>query len=216
MLASEMVAAVKSEGGFDTQSGNISDATILSWLNEAYRRLVGEARWSKSTRELGPTVAGEPQYTLSDDVTDVAAIHVAGSTPWLRVTTTDLWEIQSGVRRIAGAPGVFAPDYKADGTAVVELYPPPDATGETISALATVLPSALTLSPDTTPAVPQDFHQSIVDGAIAIGLHRIYERHDAAAPYDQKLDAAVQKLERRGNSRVGSGPARAKIWGVDV
>jgi hypothetical protein len=215
VLASEMVTAVKREGGFDTQGANIDDATILSWLNEAYRRLVGESKWRKATRELGPTVAGEGQYALGDDVTDVAALQVAGSGPWLRVSQTDLWEITVGTRSFSGA-GVFAPDYQADGTAVVELYPPPSTAGLPISALAAVLPSALTTSPDTSPAVPADLHQSIVDGAIGIGLHRIYERHDAAAPYDARLDGAVQKLERRGNSRVGSGPARAKIWGVDV
>jgi hypothetical protein len=210
-----MVTAVKREGGFDTQGANIDDATILSWLNEAYRRLVGESKWRKTTRELGPTVAGQSQYALSDDVTDVAALHVAGSQPWLRVSPTDLWEITVGQRSFTG-PGVFAPDWQADGTAVVELYPAPTDAGSMISALTSVLPSALTTSPDSTPAVPPDFHQAIVDGAIGIGLHRIYERHDSAAPYDARLDGAVQKLERRGNSRVGSGPARAKIWGVDV
>jgi hypothetical protein len=215
VLASEMVTAVKREGGFDTQSASIDDATILSWLNESYRRLVGESKWRKSTLELGPTVAGQGQYVVPSDVTDVAALQVAGSQPWLRVSQTDLWEITAGQRTFSG-PGVFAPDYKADGTAVVELSPTPDTAGEAISALASVLPSALTTSPDSSPQVPVDFHQAIVDGAIGLGLHRIYERHDAAAPYDARLDAAVQKLERRANSLVGSGPMRAKIWGVDL
>lgn len=209
-----MVTAVKREGGFDATTANIDDSTVLSWLNEAYRRLVGKARWRKSLRELGPTVVGQSQYTLADDVTDVAGLRVAGSAPWLRVSTSDLWEIQSGIRSYTGA-GVFAPDYQADGTPVVELWPSPATGGDSISAIASVLPAALTTSPDVSPQVPVDFHQAIVDGAIGIGLHRIYERHDAAAPYDQRLDAAVQELERRGNSRVGSGPARAKVWGVD-
>jgi hypothetical protein len=103
------------------------------------------------------------------------------------------------------------------GQAVVELFPTPSVSGYTIVALAST--SAVPMSAGTdVPSVPEDFHQALVDGAIATGLRRIYERHDDADRYERSFSSpdgqgAVQLLKRRANSRVGSGPVRARIVG---
>lgn len=216
MKPSEIVDKVKKEGGFDTTAAGMSDTTVLGWVNEAYARMAEESKWVKQTREFGPTQAGVSQYVLPETVLDVAMIRVDGSAPWLRASTEQLWQLQGQTAWTVGAAGVFAPNFQSDNDAVVELYPAPTADGQTIEGLATVVPDELRLDSDIEPLVPDYAHNAIVDGAIAIGMRRIFQRHDIAASYEQKLDAMIQKLQRRVNSRIGSGPARARIYGVDL
>jgi hypothetical protein len=214
MRASEMIRAVKEEGGFDSQSSNSSESVILSWLNQRYREMVAESKWVKSVRDLGPTVAGQGQYAVPEDVTDVRTIRVNGSRQWLLVSTEDLWALQSGDAWTYGAAGVFAANFESDTDPVIELFPAPSTSGYEITALCAVLPSDLTTSPDATPKVPIDMHQAIVDGAIGLGLLRVFERSDLAQPYEARFREAVDKLHRRANSRIGSGPRQFKVAGV--
>lgn len=212
MLTSEMVTAVRSEGGFDSTSSNSTDAVILSWLNQRYREMVAESKWLKSVRDLGPTVAGQAQYAVPDDVTDVRSLRINGSRQWLLVSTEDLWALQDGSAWTRGAPGVFAPNFESDGGPVIEMFPAPTTSGYEITALCAVLPADLTV--DATPKVPVDMHQPLVDGAIALGMQRVFERSDLAAPYEGKFQGALDKLKRRANSRIGSGPRQFKVAGV--
>jgi hypothetical protein len=218
MVPSAMVAKVKNEGGFDTAAANMDNATILGWLNEAYERLTGESKFVRKTRELGPTVADQATYALPDEVIDLRALKVGTSAPWLRVSTEELWELQAGYRALETVTGVgvFAPSFESDADAMVELWPVPTAetAGLSISALAAVALGDLSLATDVAPLLPADVQGAVVDGAIAIGMRRIHERWDIAQAYDAKLDAGIQALAKRTNSRVGSGPIQAKIKGV--
>lgn len=212
MLASEMVTAIRSQGGFDTTSSQTTDAVLLSWVNAKYAEMVADAKWSRAVLELGPTVAGTSQYLIPDRVTDIRTLRVGGSRPWSLANLEGLWDLQAAVSTLdSGVPGVFVANWQADGDAVVELSPTPTTDGLAIEAQCSVLPDDLTTVPDTTPKVPADVHQAIVDGAIGLGLGRVYERHDAAVPYEQNFQDAIQKLMRRSKSRVGSGPMQFPV-----
>lgn len=212
--AAELVAKVSAEGGFDTSSSNSSAETLLGWVNEVYLEAAGEAKWVRVPRVLSPTVAGGTQYAIPGDVVDIRAVKVGDSRPYARMSTEELWEAQSGVRALApGTAGAFAPNFEDDSDDLVEVWPP--SAGVQIMALCAVLPAPLTISPASTPRFPVDCHAGLADGAIAIGLERIYERPTQAAPFRARYEAMTQKLTRRANSRVGSGPVRAKIWRVD-
>lgn len=207
MLASELVAAVKSEGGFD-----VTDLQALGWVNQRYREAVATARWREASVSLGVTVIGQSVYALADRVVEVHAVKV-GSAPYSRIGAQDLWYVRSGVRRLRGPGGIFAPSYDEDGAKGVDLQPVPDTAGVEITALAAVEPVDLTVLPDLTPIIPSDLHGGLIDGGIAIGLERLDERLQDAAVFKAKFDDMVERLRRRKNSRVGAGPVQIQIAG---
>lgn len=214
MILSELIAAVKNEGGFDTTTGAVSDATITSWLNDALRELVAESQYAKAAVSFGATVAGQNLYPVPANVVDVKQINVGGS-PYFRAGASDLFEARAYGGSIVGGYGAFAPGYDEAGIQTIDLFPTPDTDGVEITALAAIQATVLSASTDS-PQVPEEFHQALVDKAIGTGLHRIYERHDDAAPYDRAFSdpagqGAVQKLRRRTNSRIGSGPMRIRM-----
>lgn len=202
-----MVAAVTGQGGFDTSGGHVDEATVISWIEDYYRKLVARTQWRKAEISFGNTVAGQAQYAVPANVVDVRKIRVAGR-PYRRVGIDDLDLLKAG--EDTSPRPVFAPAFEADADAVVELWPVPEA-GQAITSVAALLPPALSAG-SSVPAVPEDFHQAIVDGAIAEGMRRIYQRHDDAQQYEQRFEDAVKELKRRANSRIGSGrPSWARV-----
>jgi hypothetical protein len=205
LLASEIVAAVVAEGGFDTTSSQTPAATVLSWVNAKYRQMVADSKWRKAVISLGPTVAGQSQYAVPDNVVDLRTIRVNGSRTWALASIEGLWGLQaSDLALSSDAVGAFASSDTAAGGQVIELYPAPDTSGYAIDGMAALLPTDLALT--DTPIVPADLHQALVDGAIGMGMGRVFERHDAEAVYEQRFQDGVQKLMRRTKSRIGSGP----------
>lgn len=213
MLTSEIVSKIKTEGGFDSTASNSSDTTILGWVNELYREGSAESKWVRVPRDLTPTQVGGTQYALADDVVDVRMVRVGASRPYTRMSTEELWEAQAGLRFLSdGSPGAFAANFESDDDTVVEVWPA--SGGATITAFCSVIPSDLTLSPDTTPRWPPDLHNGLVEGGIGLGMQRIYERSDLAGPHTAKYEDVKKELARRTNARVGGGPVQAKIYGV--
>lgn len=218
MLASEMVTAVKNQGGFDTSGANVTDATILSWLNAKYYELCARTKFTKALVEIGPTVLGNPDYTLLTTITELTKLRVGTSKPALRVSLDEMWELQGGTSFLpAGKTHAYAPSFEPVGGDLgqrVTIYPTPTSSGEEITALAVVLPSPITTSPDSTPLVPVDFHEAIVAGALAVGLERTDGRFDVSAGFNAQFESAVALLKRRAVTRVGQGATQFKVAGV--
>lgn len=216
MLASEMVTAVKTQAAFDTSGVNVTDATILSWLNARYRTFVSQTKWLKQVIELGPTVVSTRTYAIPDTVAEIRALELGSEGEALRVNVEGMWALRAKTAWLSG-PEVtaYAPSFDAAGAQSVEIYPTPTTAGVTISALVAALPSALTTSPDLTPVIPIDFHEAIVSGAIAMGYLRTDARADLAAPYETEFTQAIALLKRRATARVGQGPVRFPIAGRD-
>lgn len=214
MLTSEIVAKIIVEGGFDATSANVSSATVLGWVNELYAEACSESGYIRVARDLSPTVVGGAQYALADDVVDVRAVRVGTSQPYVRMSTEELWEAQAGRRGVLRGGSAFAPNFESDGDAVVEIWPA--SSGATVQALCAIVPSVLTVSPDTTPKIPPDLHNGLVEGGIGLGQVRIYARSDLAAPHTGAFEDMKKALKARKNSRVGSGAVQAKIWRVSL
>jgi hypothetical protein len=126
------------------------------------------------------------------------------------MSTEELWEAQAGLRFTADGRPAFAANFESDDDTVLEIWPA--SGGATIEALCAIVPDALTL--DAAPKLALDLQPGLVAGAIGLGLHRVYERHDAATPYDAVFAAMKKKAQGRRNSQIGSGPVQAKIYGV--
>lgn len=201
MDAASIITKALSEGGFDNARSD-----VLSWLNERYKMMVVRSEFLRAQiTSIGPTVAGQDEYTLADSVADLRALRV-GTVPYQRVSLEDMWEIDGAYLRRVGQKGVFAPAYGSTGTAKIRLYPEPDDSGDTIEAFVSLFPDALTDSASSTPVVYADFHTGLIDGTIAEGLLRVEERADSALVFEQRFNDAVEGVRRRVNSRVGSGP----------
>jgi len=219
----ELIAAVRDQGGFDTTSLATSQAVILSWLNARYRELCAESGFLRGQRELGPTVADQAEYALPDSVVRVVRLRVGSLRPFAPMQVDDLWLLQGGNASLeSGVDGAFAPSWGSDGVEKVMIYPTPSSdpdeslgVGESIDAVCVVLPDALAAG-DSGPQVPEDFHEAIVDGAIALGLFRDDGAAGLAQPFEEKFQAAIVRLKRRATARVGKGPVQARVAGYQV
>lgn len=219
MLPTEMVTAVLTQGGFDSTSSATSQAVALSWLEARYQEMCAESGYTQAIRELGPTVVDQDEYALPDSVTRVIALSVGASRPWTPVKLEDLWALSAGTARLEGGMiGAFAETWSEEtadaGTEKVKLYPAPTEAALDVLAICVVSPPALSLSANTAPRVPTDFHEYIVDGAIAMGLRRDDSREDEAAPYEARFKDATGRLGMRRRKRVGRGPIQGRVASV--
>lgn len=219
MLPTEMVTAVLTQGGFDSTSSATSQAVALSWLEARYQEMCAESGYTQAIRELGPTVVDQDEYALPESVTRVVGLRVGTSRPWTPVKLDDLWALSAGTARLEGGMiGAFAETWSEEtadaGTEKVKLYPAPTEAALDVLAICVVSPPALSLSANTAPRVPTDFHEYIVDGAIAMGLRRDDSREDEAAPYEARFKDAIGRLGMRRRKRVGRGPIQGRVASV--
>lgn len=212
MQADDLITAVLSEGGFD-----VTRSQGLSWLNECLKTAVAESGWRRAQQSLGAIVAGQQVYPLDNvNVVTVEELQV-GSSPYERAGEKTLWELQAGRRWVVGPGGIFVPSQDASGTVSIALWPIPttNQAGQTITALVTLEPVALTDDHLNAPTIPVDMHRKLISGAIATGLARIDGDLQAAKAWQDEFDAMVQALSKRSNARIGgSRPTQIGIAGI--
>lgn len=210
MFGSEIVDAVIQEGGFDTSSAGLSRVTVTGWVAGRYDEMVARARWRKAVRELGPTVALQPQYRVTDDIAELDLLRV-GQAQYTRVGMEQLWLLQGGQARLDGPGGVFAASFDDASRALVELWPVPAEAGTSIQALCVLLPGAFEDTPGFAPIIPRDFHRHLVNAAVADGLRLIDERLDDADRFELMFERQIQRLGKRQNSRIGQGVQQLQV-----
>lgn len=212
MTFDEIVDGVLAQGGFA-----VTRSVAGGWVNEVHRKAVADSQWQMRSLSLGPTVVDQAEYDIPERVVDIVGLYVVGDdgTPgdWRRISSTDLWNVKAGRSRIVREGGVFAAAFGDADEKRIELYPAPETAGLEITALAAMVPVAM--SSGSSPVIPDDMHGDLLDGAIALGLLRMDERADSAAAFDARFREMVGKLRRRKNSRVGSGTSRMKVYGYD-
>lgn len=188
-----------------------TDAVIDEWVNEKHKQLVVKAKWDTRIADLGSTVVGQADYSFDPNIVDLEKLRVGGSR--YRATGIDeIWDLQeTDATLVPGVPGVYAITYKSDGTPQFTLYPAPDAVAS-MSGLAIFTPADLTNNSDY-PIVPEDFHEAIADGAIALGYRLRSEDAQEAADFENRFQAAIVELRVRKNTRGGSGPVQIAVKG---
>jgi hypothetical protein len=209
----DITLRVRTQGGFDTSTSNIAVADVQGWIQERYKALVAESRWRKAEITIGTAVSGDPTYLLPTTVVDLEGLAIAG-VPYDPVGVDQLWRLRNNQLALErGSNGVFGLEPLADGTQQVSLYPTPgsDQNGQAIIGLAALFPDPLVSG--ASPIVPDDSHEALVWGAIATGLATIEERLDSAGYFETQFATAIEKLKRRTNSRVNTGPTQILIKG---
>lgn len=207
LTLTQLVTRVKTEATFAE-----SDATIKGWLNEKHKQGAVRAGLDKRLADLATSVVDQAVYDLPAGIADLRTVRIDGKrhNP---STLEDVWDLQNGDKRLTTFRfGVFAPYYGSDGTPQFVVYPTPSNAGLGIQGLAVYTPADLT-DPDGFPIWPEDLQEHIADGAIALGLRLRLEDAQEAQVFEDRFNAAVQEMERRLVSRVGSGPVQVGVMG---
>ena len=187
------------------------DDVIDQWVNEKHKQLVVKAKWDTRGAQLGNTVIGQADYTLDPNIVDLEKLKV-GTKRYRGTGIDEMWDLQNtDATLVPGVAGVFALTYGSDGTPQFSLYPTPDAVAA-IGALAIYTPGDLTADGDY-PIVPEDLHEAIADGAIALGYRLRSENAQEAAEFETRFQTAIGELRARKNTRGAGGPVQIGIRG---
>jgi hypothetical protein len=205
----QLRSRVKDQATFAEQ-----DSVINEWLNEKHKQLVVKAKWDTRIVTLGSTVVGQSDYPLDSNIFDLEKLKV-GVRRYRGTGIDELWDLGdegSGVSLNPGVGGVFAITYTSDGTAQFTLAPTPEGA-ESIQALALYVPADLA-DDASYPIVPEDLHENIADGAIALGYRLRAENSQEAAEFEARFETAIGELRARKNMRGQSGPVQIGVKGV--
>jgi hypothetical protein len=194
----DIVTAVK------TAVGDTTDATARGWVLEAARNLNAEAQFLTAPVTVGTTVADQAEYSLGDTLVDLAAVRV-GTTVYDRASANDIWALEQGTLSLSGSGGVFAPAFTSTGSPKISLWPVPSEAGLAVEGREVIeIPAPADWATED-PPLPKDFDKAIRHGAIATGLALSSEQLQEAEWHEARYTEAARRLERRRNSRIGSG-----------
>lgn len=203
-----MVDVVLNEGSFD-----VTEARILKWLNEAHRKLISRSTVLRKRLEVGPSVAGQANYELPDEVVQIREVLVGGRA----YGTGRHSDISVGsYLLIDGTGGVTAQDSTPGGAAQIALIPAPPEDGLSVQVYAVCRADDLVVGDDTTIGSPEEFDEDLIAGAIATGLAREAMRPDLAVPFRQQHEGACTELLKQTRRRYrGPGPTQIRVEGYN-
>lgn len=204
----ELVAGVLTQGGIDTD-----EPTALGWLSSRQGLMCVRARNFRKKVTIGPTVADLGQYAVPKEVAEILEVQVNG----LVYGTGRHEDVAHSLEHrlwIWGPGGVTAGDYDAGGADLLSLIPAPSEPDQAIELFAACRPGPIVAGDDSTVRIPAEFYDSLIDGAIALGLQRLESRGDIAREYQERFDAGCRDLRKQTNARYrGVGPAQIRVQG---
>lgn len=188
----------------------VSPTEAQARINQAHKRMVVEGEALKVRLDLGETVVGQNVYQLDPDVAQLLVLRVDGHT-YDRMSADEIDALGSYDAYAVGYPARFyAPEFSQSGEGQLLIYPTPVEAGKAITGRAVMLPPDLVNDSDY-PSLPADFHEDLVDGAMATVLLRDDERLSDAFALEDRFRQRIRELRGRMNRRVGSGPARIRL-----
>jgi len=196
--------------GFD-----VKEAQAIKLAQEAVKRVAAVSQWIKAELVLGPTVVGQPGYTIPDRVIKLLELTVGENNPYVRKSIEDLWDLRAGRAELVNtnmSPGVFAERFAVDGsTKSFDLFPTPEEAGVPITGLASIVPEDLALAAEL--PFPAQHRGAVLDLATAAAYERTDENPAQAAGYEKRGLETAQSLYLLGNARTGSGPYKIPVAG---
>lgn len=188
---------------------DLDDAEADRLLNDGHKELCVRAEWTQATI-LIETIAGEPNYTVPDNVYRPLKLAVnnliyapADSEVGRRIRAGDLTLRTNGLWWLT---------HNASGIEKFALYPTPSASGVEVAVICVVTPATLEEDDDAF-VPPEDFHQAAIYFAAARSLGGSEDDLEARAYYMDQFDGLVGRLKRLRRSRTGSGPVNMRIVG---
>lgn len=179
-------------------------------INQAHKKMVVDGEAIKARVEIADTIASENAYPLDPDVAQLLSLRVNGR-GYDRKSADEIDDLGSYDAYAVGYPvRYFAPEFSASGEGQVLIYPTPTQAGLAITGRAIMFPPDLVNDSDY-PSLPADFHEDLVDGALATTLMRDDERLSDALTLEERFKQRTRELRGRMTRRVGSGPARIRV-----
>lgn len=201
----DMVNAVRVEGNFD-----VDEPTALKWLSRSHGRLCVRATCVRRRLPIGPSVKEQAAYAVPAAVAQILEVLVAGQKYDMGRHT----DISVGQYLVLDSAGVTAEDATEAGGAQISLIPVPGEDGLTIELFAICRPSPLLVADDTTVKVPEEHDETVIAGAMAIGLAREAMRPDLAADFKAQFDEGCTELLKSTRRRFrGAGPTQIRVRG---
>lgn len=164
---------------------------VKQHLTNAYQELCLRTRLLHTSATVTLATAG-PDYSLANDfaLTDLATLRRVAYTGVASYGTQSLspigLEAMLDRRSIAGQTPAWTQSYYLDGDDTLMLDPTPS-IGETVTLYYVARPDPLDLDQDEPLGVPAEFHQVIVDGAIARAAKTPIVRQEYRAVFEQGL-----------------------------
>lgn len=190
----------------------VSQAQAASLLNEGVRRLAAASEWIKAELDLGPTIDGQEQYVLPNNVVKLRGIAVAGQR-YARTELLTLWEWKVQGYLPADAVGAYAERFSEDGKVkTFSLLPIPDGALP-ISGLAAITP-ADDLSGDDVLPFPEEYNRAVLNFAKGIAYEDLDENPQSATYFIERLEKEGAELKLKGYARTGAGPTRLPVAGL--
>lgn len=188
----------------------MSEAEAKARLNQAHKRMVVEGEALKQSVAIAETVADQAVYELDPDIAQLLNVRIDGKR-YVRKSVDEIEDLGASEAYSRGFPQrYFAPEFSGAGAGELRVYPTPTDTGLSITGRAVMLPPDLVNDTDY-PSLPSDFHEDLIDGAMATVLLRDDERLSDAFALEERFRGRIKELHGRINRRIGSGPARIKL-----
>jgi hypothetical protein len=197
---------------------DVGQTRAVDVANERLQRMASAAESIRSIVTVGTTTANTSSYALATNVVQVYRVRVAytsGTVDFSGIARIeDLWDIDAGNATGCGNYYVTEPDTDSSGaTTNLRLYPTPTVSGATITALASVIPTALTYTSATALPIPLDCHEHLLAGCKA---ELTDEENSDSSKFEAVFEAGVKRLQKREQGRgKGSDGHRLRMSGYD-
>jgi hypothetical protein len=189
---------------------DVSRTVVEAVVNDRQRRMITEARWRQSVRQIATTAAGIASYALPAGTIHLAEVKVGGvAYDW--APEGDLWRLDPG-----DSGHWFSVTDDENAVSKLQIAPAPETSGDAVTAIVTL--STDDLSYGT--SAPRCWCRMTWWGFCMLGAARICTWRPMtgrilAAQQEQFFVEGVRKLRSRRNSLVGPRLARARIAGRD-
>lgn len=210
-VVAQLVADVLEEGQFDAD-----EAKVLRWLSRRQRTMCARSKCFRRAIQLGPTVAGQPAYAVPAEVVEIREVRVAGVV-YGQGRHVDIAQGAGHYLWLSGTGGIAMREDSGAGVTELSVFPVPTDSGIELAITAVCLPPDLLTTDDTTLVVAPNFHEALVNGAIATGMLKVEARPDLAGPFETLFNEACEELAGQTGRRFrGAGPAQIRVIGVNA
>lgn len=206
-----LVTELSSFSGFD-----LTDDEATDLINEACAELNSRGEWFRAVIEVDTTVSGTGTYDFPTSTDRLLRLYV-DDVPWSRLDLDTIKLADIGQASIAYATnaGVFAPTEDDASQEQVRLYPTPTTTGLSITAQVVVDPPTLDSDADTTVFPSPRFDRALVDYVAAVAYAGLEDNSEESQIRMAKFEEKAVELRRLRIGRVGRGPRRIPVVGVN-
>ena len=180
MLASDVISRVRNTAG-DTNIGQFTDATMLSWINDGIRECAVENNLLQKTATT-TVAAGTESYALPTDILKIHSIKYDGEK--IPVYTREEFDARIGDRNPANQPDRGFPLVAYIWASNIILTPAPDNSTSKLQVDYLYTPVDVVAGTNLNTILPVGYHNRLVDYCLA----QVAQQDDDMPRYQIKME----------------------------